>query len=94
MYKPNPIDTTNIELPEYLKELVELLVKNAHEIWARQRVDDGWKYGNMRDDIERLHPCLVPFEELEDEEKKYDRNAVVETIKCILKLGYEIKKKD
>jgi hypothetical protein len=44
-----------------------------------------------RDDERQLHPCLVPYEELPDEEKEYDRAMVRETIRSILVLGYEIR---
>lgn len=94
MYKPNPIDTSNIELPGDINDLIELMAKNVHEVWAQQRLSNGWKYGNKRDDSEKKHPCLVAYEELDESEKKIDKTSVEQIIKCILKLGYEIKKKD
>ncbi|MCR5162371.1 MAG: hypothetical protein K6C06_11425, partial [Lachnospiraceae bacterium] len=39
-------------------------------------------------------PCLVPYDELPEREKDYDRMTAMETLKLIIKLGYEIKKKD
>ena len=53
---------------------------------------EGWKYGVQRDDKEKLHPDLIPYDELSDGEKEYDRVTSMESIKVLLALGYEIKK--
>lgn len=91
-YKPTPVDTQCIELPEELNSLVEEMSKNVHEVWAQTRIAQGWTYGEERNDTEKKHPCLVPYEELSEDEKTYDRNTSVETIKLILKLGFKISK--
>ncbi len=87
---PNPVDTHSIQIPEELKSLVEEMSKNVHEVWAQTRISQGWTYGAERNDAEKKHPCLVPYEELSEEEKEYDRNTSIETIKLILKLGFKI----
>jgi hypothetical protein len=92
-YVPTPIDTSRVELPRDIKELTELLARNAHEVWARQRIADGWTHGPVRDDAQKKHPCLVPYEQLPESEKQYDRNAAMETVKVILALGYRIAKR-
>ena len=92
MYKPNPVDTKDVILSEDIMELSEKLAKNTHEVWAQGRIEDGWHYGAVRDDHEKLHPCLVAYEELSENEKDYDRHTAMETLKFIIKLGYEIKK--
>ena len=79
-------------LPRDIAELTEKLAENAHEIWARQRLAAGWTHGAQRDDKDRKHPCLVPYAELPDSEKEYDRNTAMETLKVILSLGYTIGK--
>jgi hypothetical protein len=91
-YRPAPRDTSKIEVPTEITGLTELLAKNAHENWARQRMDDGWRWGPRRDDAKKEHPSLVPYEELSEEEKRYDRRTAMETIKTILALGYRILK--
>lgn len=91
-YIPQPIDTSGIQLPEDLTPLLEAMAKNVHENWAQERLNQGWTYGEKRDDTLKHHPCLVPYEELPEEEKMYDRNTSVETLKLILKLGFRIKK--
>lgn len=90
-YIPKPIDTSSIKLPQDIEELIENISENIHEVWARQRILEGWTYGETRDDIKLTHPCLVPYNELTEIEKIYDRNTVTETIKYLLALGYEIK---
>lgn len=89
-YIPNPVDTKSVDLPKGLESLVEEMSKNVHEVWAQTRISQGWTYGEERNDAEMKHPCLVPYEELPEEEKEYDRNTSVETIKLILKLGFKI----
>ena len=89
-YKPKPIDTKDIVLPTELNNLIEEMSKNVHEVWAATRISQGWTYGEERNDAEKKHPCLVPYEELSEKEKEYDRNTSIETIKLILKLGFKI----
>lgn len=91
-YIPNPVDTKSVDLPKSLEPLVEEMSKNVHEVWAATRISQGWTYGKERNDAEKKHPCLVPYEELSEEEKEYDRNTSIETIKLILKLGFKITK--
>lgn len=91
-YQPKPIDTSPVKLTEEILALTELLAKHAHDIWAQQRLADGWKYGPTRNDSRREHPCLVSYEELSESEKQYDRNAAMETLKAISALGYRIEK--
>lgn len=89
-YIPNPIDIESIDLPKDLEPLVEEMSKNVHEVWAKTRILQGWTYGKRRNDVKKKHPSLVPYEELSEEEKIYDRNTAIETIKLILKLGFNI----
>lgn len=91
-YTPQPIDTKDVELPQELQELAEMIAKNVHEVWSAGRMADGWTYGEQRDDEHKTHPCLVPYEELSDEEKEYDRHTSQETLKLIMKLGFKISK--
>ena len=89
-YVPNPVDTTDVKLPMELESLVEEMEKNVHEVWAQTRISQGWSFGEERNDATKKHPCLVPYEELSEEEKTYDRNTSVQTLKLILKLGFKI----
>ncbi len=91
-YVPQPVDTSDIQLPEELNVLVEQMAKNVHEVWAKGRIKVGWTYGPERSDELKQNPCLVPYEELSDEEKEYDRSTALETLKLISKLGFRITK--
>ena len=93
MYTPNPMDTTHVQIPEELKELTQLMAKNCHEVWAKNRIEQGWTYGPERNDAEKKHPCLVPYEDLTEEEKSYDVNTCLETIKLILSMDFHIGKR-
>lgn len=93
MYKPEPIDTSDVVLSDEILELSEMLAKNTHEVWSAGRLNEGWTYGELRDDEKKLHPCLVAYEELSESEKEYDRRTAMETLKLICKLGFDIVKK-
>ena len=89
-YLPQPVDTSDIQLPEELSELVEQMAKNVHEVWAQSRMEQGWTWGEERSDALKQHPCLVPYEELPEVEKAYDRDTALGTLKLICKLGFKI----
>lgn len=92
-YQPKPLDTSTVELTPELLELTELLAKNTHDVWAQQRLSQGWTYGPQRDDNLKHHPSLIPYEELSEQEKDYDRSTSLETLKAIVGLGFAISKK-
>lgn len=89
-YIPQPMDTTDVQLPKELNPLVERIAKNVHEVWAQNRIAQGWTYGEERNDKLKTHPCLVPYEELPEVEKVYDRDTALGTLKFIKKLGFKI----
>lgn len=93
-YIPEPMDLSLVDLPESLIQLSERIAENVHEVWAKARIDEGWTYGEKRDGIHKKHPCLVPYDELPEEEKEYDRNTAMNTIKMVKKLGFRIEKED
>jgi class 3 adenylate cyclase len=89
-YEPDPIDTSKVTLEGQILELTELLSRNVHDMWARQRLSGGWRHGRERNDTLKEHPCLIAYEELPESEKEFDRNIVLGVIKSILALGYRI----
>ena len=91
-YVPRPMDTSDIQLPDELNVLIEQMAKNVHEVWAESRIAQGWSYGEERNDTLKHHPCLVPYEELPEVEKAYDRDTALGTLKLISKLGFKITK--
>ena len=92
-YLPKPVDTSGLELPADLLELTETIAENVHDVWSAGRIAEGWSYGEKRDDAQKRHPCLVPYSELPESEKEYDRRTALDTLKLILALGYRIEKK-
>ena len=88
-YVPQPMDTSDIQLSDELNVLVEQMAKNVHEVWAQSRISQGWSYGEERNDALKQHPCLVPYEELPEIEKAYDRDTAQETLKFICKLSMQ-----
>ena len=91
MYNPQPVNLDSVNLPSELEPLVEKMAEHVHDVWAESRIKQGWTYGPQRDDTLKKHPCLVPYSELPDEEKQYDRDTTLGTLKLILKLGFTVK---
>ena len=92
-YSPAPLDLSDVSLPESLTELTESIAENTHEVWAAGRIREGWTYGPERDDKLKKHPDLIPYSELPDGEKQYDRETAMNTIKLVMKLGYDLVKR-
>ena len=92
-YEPHPVNVDNIPLDGDLEELQEAIAENAHDVWAKARIREGWTYGTERDDIKKQHPDLIPYTALPDSEKEYDRIMAFNTIKLVKKLGFDIVKR-
>lgn len=91
-YIPKPAKLDDVKLSDELNDLVEHMAKNVHEVWAQNRIREGWSLGPYRNDELKTHPCLVPYEDLPEVEKAYDRNTAMETLKLIVSLGFKISK--
>ena len=89
-YAPKPIDTSTIALNDAQRRLIEKLAANVHDVWAKKRVEDGWRHGTSRNDQIKTHPSLVPYDELPESEKDYDRVMVEQVIMAAVALGYRI----
>ncbi|RLN96779.1 hypothetical protein BBJ28_00007211 [Nothophytophthora sp. Chile5] len=87
-YTPQPVDTRRIRLPHSINLLAELLSQHAHEVWSVGRVQQGWRWGEKRDNDAKLHPDLVPYEDLSEQDKQYDRDTSMSALKVISALGY------
>ena len=93
MYRPEPLDMNDVKVPEELMDLTERIAGYVHDAWAAGRLSEGWSYGDVKDAESKKTPFLVPYEELPESEKEYDRNTALVTIKMLIKMGYQIEKK-
>jgi len=91
-YQPKPLDTSAIVLDEEILALTETLASNTHDVWALQKLAAGWKYGKTLSNEALTTPYLVPYADLPENIKDYDRSTAVETLKLIVALGYEVRK--
>lgn len=92
MYRPDPVNTNDVILSEDLLVLTERIAQNVHDVWAVGRISEGWVLGDTKDPVKKTTPLLVPYDQLPESEKDYDRNTALETLKLIVKLGYSISK--
>lgn len=93
MYTPKPIDTSDVFLPEELVALTEKIAENVHDVWSAGRMAEGSIYGEKKDAEKKTTPLLIPYSELPESEKAYDRNTAFETLRLIVKMGYRIEKR-
>ena len=89
-YTPQPVSTEDMELSSEILQLTEQVAANVHEVWAAGRIAEGWQYGQIHNYELKRHPCLVPYDELPESEKEYDRKTAMETLKLLHKLGFKI----
>lgn len=91
-YSPSPLDLGDVAIPESLEALTEAIAENTHEVWSKNRMDEGWTYGAERNDEAKKHPDLLPYSSLTEGEKDFDRATAMNAIKLIVKLGYKIER--
>lgn len=91
-YQPQLIDLRHVELPGGFDELREAIAENAHDRWTLERQSEGWTYGPKRDDSKLETPDMVPYAQLPESEKQYDRIMAEETLRLLTALGYKIEK--
>ncbi|MBR5534848.1 MAG: Ryanodine receptor Ryr [Ruminiclostridium sp.] len=91
-YEPNPVDLSGIQLTPELQADVERIAEDIHETWALQRQREGWTYGPKHDALKKTHPCMVDYASLPEREKDVDRGTVLQTIRMLLWMGYDLKK--
>ena len=89
-YNPAPIDASNFQLSDDLDELIEAIAENNHDVWAKDRKKEGIEYGPVRD--EKHNPDMLPYSDLPESEKEYDRKAARGILELVQRLGYKIEK--
>ena len=58
------------------EDVVEILAVLEHDDWVRERLGNGWTYGETKDDEKKISPYLVPYDELSEEIKNLDRDTI------------------
>lgn len=43
-----------------------------HDAWMKDKLEQGWKHGPVKDPVAKEHPCLVPFDQLPPEQRAKD----------------------
>ena len=92
MYRPQPVDVEDVSLSEEILQLTEELVASVHDTWASGRISEGWTYGPVKDPEKKTTPLLVPYDQLPESEKDYDRNTALYALRFVIKMGYRIVK--
>nr|XP_040017272.1 ryanodine receptor 3 isoform X12 [Gasterosteus aculeatus aculeatus] len=89
-YKPAPLDLSDVKLNAGQEVLVDKLAENAHNVWAKDRIKQGWTYGIQQDLKSRRNPRLVPYAFLDERTKKSNRDSLREAIRTMVGYGYDI----
>uniref|UniRef100_A0A8C7G5S8 Ryanodine receptor 3 n=1 Tax=Oncorhynchus kisutch TaxID=8019 RepID=A0A8C7G5S8_ONCKI len=89
-YKPTPLDLSEEKLTAGHEVLVDKLAENAHNVWAKDRIKQGWTYGIQQDVKSRRNPRLVPYALLDERTKKSNRDSLREAIRTLVGYGYNI----
>uniref|UniRef100_A0A3P8YVM5 Ryanodine receptor 3 n=1 Tax=Esox lucius TaxID=8010 RepID=A0A3P8YVM5_ESOLU len=89
-YKPTPLDLSEVKLTAGQEVLVDKLAENAHNVWAKDRIKQGWTYGIQQDVKSRRNPRLVPYALLDERTKKSNRDSLREAIRTLVGYGYNI----
>ena len=72
------------------KRAIERMAELEHGRWNVERLRDGWRFGRPRDDARKLHDCLVPWENLPENIREYDRNSIRAFPKILSEAGLEV----
>ena len=56
-------------------ELIEIMAEQEHEEWMAERISRGWTLGEKNVE-KKTSPYLIPYAELSDEIKDYDRDTI------------------
>lgn len=87
-----PLTDWDAELFGFTPEEVEKLAVMEHDRWIEERRLDGWKYGEKKDIKKKTTPYLVPYNQLSEDIKEYDRNTVRALPVFLAKAGYQIRR--
>lgn len=87
-YKPAPLDLSAITLNAKMEELVDQLAENTHNLWSKERIQQGWTYGLNEDPDLKRSPHLVPYGKVDEAIKKANRDTASETVRTLLVYGY------
>ncbi|MBN3304979.1 RYR3 protein, partial [Amia calva] len=93
-YKPAPLDLSEVKLIPAQEVLVDKLAENAHNVWAKDRIKQGWTYGIQQDLKSKRNPRLVPYALLDERTKKSNRDSLREAIRTLIGYGYNIEPPD
>lgn len=87
-YTPEPPSDRETERAGALMaDIVAALARASHDKWAEKRIQAGWRYGPRRDDENKRHPDLVPYEHLSEEEKSYDVDTARVVVAELMRRG-------
>jgi len=87
---PPADESAAVHLPEFLNPLVERLAEHVHDRWAEGRLREGWRFGPERNDQLKTMSTLVPYADLPEQEKEFDRVTALATLRFLHREGYRL----
>lgn len=86
-YNPKPLKPLNTKVDNNLKYLALKLARNNHLAWCKEKVANGYKYGQRIDEHELTHPYLLAWEKLPETEKNRNFDNMLISVETILLIG-------
>jgi hypothetical protein len=87
-----PVTKREINLIKFTPEEVLKMAELEHERFVLERKKQGWVHGKVKDPVRKINPCLVPWDELDNETKKIDIKTVKAIPELLAAAGLEISK--
>jgi len=88
--KENTATLSIEEAKAAIESHIEDVAIAEHEGWMQEKLDSGWQTGPKRDDDAKIHPSIIPYENLSEEEKEKDRSAVRNYPEMVRRAGMKI----
>ncbi|GAA6097331.1 ryanodine receptor 2 isoform X6 [Tachysurus ichikawai] len=91
-FNPQPVDTSNVNVPEKLDHFINKYAEHSHEKWSMEKFANGWVHGEQLCDASKIHPLLKTYKGLSDKDKEVYRWPIRETLKTMLSWGWSIER--
>uniref|UniRef100_A0A452IT39 Uncharacterized protein n=1 Tax=Gopherus agassizii TaxID=38772 RepID=A0A452IT39_9SAUR len=91
-FNPQPVDTSNITIPEKLEYFINKYAEHSHDKWSMEKFANGWIYGETYSESSKVQPLMKQYKLLSEKEKEIYRWPIKESLKTMLAWGWRIER--